>query len=118
MKKLISLLLTAGLVLATESSQGQTYTFTSIAGGTQGSNDGVGTNAQFFTPEAAAVDGAGNIYVADGINNAIRKVRPFGTNWIVTTIAGGTRGMADGTNAVAQFSGPTGIMVDNATNLY
>ena len=65
-----------------------------------------------------AVDAEGNIYVADQDNNLIRKITPSGTNWIVTTLAGGTEGSTDGTNSGAQFSGPTGIAVDKAGNLY
>src|SRR5208282_5700614 len=43
----------------------QNFTFTTIAGGSQGSNDGVGSSAQFFQPTGVAADGAGNVYVAD-----------------------------------------------------
>src|SRR5208337_554818 len=38
--------------------------------------DGSGTNAQFWDPLGLAVDGAGNLYVADGYNNTIRKGLP------------------------------------------
>ena len=64
------------------------------------------------------VDGVGNIYVADQENNAIREISPQGSNWVVTTIAGGGEGSADGTNTSAQFYGPTGITIDSASNLY
>lgn len=96
----------------------QTFTYTTIAGGSQGSNNGVGLAAQFFNPTGVAVDTNGNVYVADQENNAIREITPQGTNWNVKTIAGGTKGSADGTNTGAQFYGPTGIAVDSATNLY
>jgi streptogramin lyase len=98
--------------------QAQNFTFTTIAGGTQGSNDGAGSDAQFSQPTGVAVDGAGNIYVADQANNAIREITPFGTNWIVATIAGGAQGSLDGANTAAQFYRPTGIAMDSATNLY
>jgi hypothetical protein len=85
-----------------------------------GSADGAGTNAQFFLPQGVAVDGAGNVYVADTYNSTIRKIAPAGTNWVVSTIAGqaGNRGSADGTGTNAQFFLPQGVAVDGAGNLY
>ncbi|MGD0814221.1 MAG: hypothetical protein ABSA83_11500 [Verrucomicrobiota bacterium] len=97
---------------------GQTFTFTTIAGGTQGSSDGVNIGAQFSTPAGVAVGSNDTVYIADQNNNAIREVAPFGTNWYVITIAGGTEGSADGTNSTAQFSGPSGVAMDSASNLY
>jgi hypothetical protein len=96
----------------------QNFTFTTMAGGSQGSIDGSNSNAQFYSPTGVAADNGGNVYVADQKNNLIRKITPSGTNWIVTTIAGGTSGALDGTNTDAQFYSPTGIALDSATNLY
>src|ERR1041385_9236558 len=49
-----------------------------------------------------------NIYVADFGNHAIREIRPIGTNWVVTTIAGdGIIGSSDGTNSHARFNSPS-----------
>lgn len=75
------------------------------------------TNARFNRPLGIAVDGSGNLYVADALNNTIRKVAPTG---VVTTLAGspGTSGNADGTGAAARFSFLKGIAVDGAGNLY
>jgi hypothetical protein len=65
------------------------------------------------------VDPAGNLFVADFYNNAIRKVALIGNNWVVTTVAGnGSRGTADGTNGVARFYHPTGVALDNAGRIY
>ncbi len=93
-----------------------------IAGfaGISGTNDGVGSNARFNFPAAVALDSAGNLYVADGNNDTIRKITPVGTNWVVTTIAGlaGSYGSTDGAGSAAQFNGPSGIAVDSATNIY
>lgn len=48
---------------------------TTFAGsGSDGSADGVGTSAGFKYPNGLAVDGSGNVYVADGGNHLIRKI--------------------------------------------
>ena len=105
------------------------YTFTTIAGlaGHAGSADGTNSAARFNGPCELAVDGAGNLYVADASNHAIRKVTPVGTTWVVTTLAGkaGSPGSADGTNSAARFGfnntvgfGLGGLAVDGAGNIY
>src|SRR5262249_61523886 len=65
-------------------------------------------------------DSAGNIYVTDTFNDAIRKMTLVGTNWVVTTLAGlgGNHGGAEGTGSDARFSGPSSVAVDNAGNVY
>lgn len=85
--------------------------------GAQGSQDGLGLAAQFNLPSNVAVDGAGNVYVADRNNSTIRKIAPGG---VVTTLAGapGVEGGADGTASAAQFYFPAGIAVDSAGNVY
>jgi sugar lactone lactonase YvrE len=90
-----------------------------IAGspGSQGTADGDGANARFLVPGGVAADSAGNVYVADSGNNAIRKIDTSGT---VSTIAGtaGQFGSADGSGAAARFLNPVGIAVDSQGNLY
>jgi sugar lactone lactonase YvrE len=85
-----------------------------------GSADGTGTNALFNNPSGIAVDNANNLYVTDTGNYTIREIKLVGTNWMVSTIAGsaGNQGGDDGQNGAASFSGPFGITVDSATNLY
>lgn len=42
------------------------YSFTTLAGsGATGFNDGTGTNASFYNPDAIAADGAGNVFVGE-----------------------------------------------------
>jgi len=87
---------------------------------TTGTADGTNSVARFNCPSGVAVDGAGNVYVADYLNDTIRKLTPVGTNWVVHTIAGlaTNAGSADGTNSTARFYAPYGIVLDSATNLY
>jgi sugar lactone lactonase YvrE len=100
----------------------QSYNFTTIAGvpGLSGTNDGTSSDAKFHQPAGLAVDGAGNVYVADLLNHTIRKLAPAGTNWIVSTLAGlaGTLGSADGTNDQARFNRPSALAIDTAGNLF
>jgi sugar lactone lactonase YvrE len=87
-----------------------------LAGGTEGYAEGVSTAAAFNTPSGMAIDAAGNLYVADTGNNAIRKVTPQGA---VSTLAGdGLAGDKDGKGANAQFNGPVGVAVDAAGVVY
>jgi sugar lactone lactonase YvrE len=77
---------------------------------------------------AVAVDTAGNLYMASGYS--IQKATLDGTNWVVTTLAGGADpGSADGTGSDARFAdsvgpcdcphfGPAGVAVDSAGNVY
>ena len=81
-----------------------------------GSLDGTGSNARFDQPSGVAVDGGGNLYVADTGNATIRKITPDG---VVSTLAGSAaRGNQDGVGSAASFEAPTGIAVDSAGNLY
>ena len=67
-------------------------------------------------PSGVAVDGAGNVYVADRVNHSIRKIT---TSGVVSTLAGsGTSGYTDGTGTSAQFKSPRGVAVDGAGNVY
>ena len=82
-----------------------------------GSADGTGSAARFHSPYCVAVDGTGNIYVADTENQTIRKITPA---QVVTTLAGGVGmvGSADGTGAAARFNFPNGVAVDSSGNLF
>ncbi len=91
-----------------------------VAGGGPGSlgDGGPATAAQLNSPEDVALDGAGNLYIADRDNRRIRKVDAAG---VISTVAGdGTFGFGgDGGPAVeAQLARPTGVALDGAGNLY
>jgi NHL repeat len=92
---------------------------TTLAGavGLYGSQDGTGTAARFDSPAGVAVDGTGNVYVADTNNSTIRKITADG---VVTTLAGtaGMIGGADGMGAVARFHFPAGVAVDGTGTVY
>ncbi len=94
-------------------------TVSTLAGspGNPGTNNGSGGGAQFNGPEGIALDGGGNLYVADTGNHTIRMVTSGGT---VSTVAGtaGVAGLTDGTGSGAQFNGPQGIAVDGSGNLF
>ncbi|MCF7687337.1 MAG: immunoglobulin domain-containing protein [Cephaloticoccus sp.] len=96
-----------------------TGTVSTLAGrsGVAGSSDGPGAAARFNHPTGVAVDGGGNVYVADAINNLIRRINPAG---VVTTLAGttGVSGTIDGSGGVALFNNPGGLVSDVAGNLY
>jgi sugar lactone lactonase YvrE len=82
-----------------------------------GDDDGDDSQSEFRLPNRIAVDGIGNVYVADTGNNTIRKID---TNGIVSTLAGvsGSHGSQDGAGAKARFWAPFGIAVDGAGTVY
>jgi RHS repeat-associated protein len=94
---------------------GVVTTFAGTAG-VAGNSDGTGTSARFSNPSSVALDGFGNLYVADTYNYIIRKITPAG---VVTTLAGsGIPGNADGTGAAASFSFSEGVAADANGTVY
>jgi sugar lactone lactonase YvrE len=83
-----------------------------------GSADGTGTGARFNKPTGLALDGAGNLFVADTANFTIRRV--IVATGAVTTLAGspGVLGYATGRGSDATFQNPTGLALDGAGGLY
>lgn len=125
-------------------SDGQVSTIAGTAGA-PGSTDGTGAAARFGAaanvysvntfpgdpiafpgapypgPEGIAVDFGGNVYVADSINNTIRKLTPGGSNWVVSTWAGLANvasGSKDATGNTARFNNPASVAADSAGNVY
>jgi uncharacterized protein (TIGR03437 family) len=92
-----------------------------IAGNGNSSYFGDGLRARAASinhPQGVASDSRGSVYIADTLDNAVRKVTPDG---IIRTIAGtGTPGFAgDGRAATsALLNGPKSVVLDAAGNLY
>jgi len=95
-----------------------TRVVTTLAGSNStGSANGTGTAASFNFPSGVAVDGIGNLYVADANNNEIRKI--VISTGVVTTLAGSTTaGSTNGIGTAASFKGPNGVATDASGNLY
>lgn len=95
-----------------------TITIVARAGGARGDGALV-VNAKFNNPRGLAVDGMGNLYIADTYRNRIRKVTA--STGIMTTVAGtGTQsdGGDGGAATDAQLNYPNGVAVDRSGNLY
>lgn len=77
---------------------------------------GDGSPTMLSDPFGVAVDEEGAIYVADaGESNRIQKITTAG---IVTTLAGGKEGFADGAGGQASFHTPSSLAIDSEGNLY
>ncbi|MCW3123120.1 MAG: hypothetical protein JWQ38_2612 [Flavipsychrobacter sp.] len=109
------------LQLFTWPGRSEAQTISTIAGNGYYSYSGDGgpaSAAQFFIPNGLALDGSGNMYVADKFNHCIRKITPAG---IVSTIAGNGEGdyTGDGVPATAtSLYTPPSVTVDGAGNVY
>ena len=103
----------------------KTGIITTVAGigqpGYTGDN-GPANKATLNTPSGVAIDGAGNLFIADTGNNVVRKVTA--STGIITTVAGnglpGTpANVGDGGQAVlGNLSQPIGVTVDAGGNLF
>lgn len=101
------------------SADGRVSTIAGLAG-RRAYADGAAASAAFNLPLDVNVDAAGNIYVADRDNNAIRRI---GTDGIVSTVSGTpavlrTSGYTDGPGMSARFHGNRGLATDAAGNVY
>jgi len=102
-------------------SPGVTTTFAGGGPTGLGPFDGVGTGASFTQPYGLAIDSAGNLYVGDEGNHAIRKISPTAA---VTILAGpgpsllASPGYVDGSGFSARFRMPRGVAVDADFNVY
>ena len=91
---------------------------TTVAGNgtaTYAGDGSAATNASLSYPSGLAVDASGNLYIADGNNNRIRRVD---TNGIITTVAGGGSGGDGGAATNASLAYPSGVAFDAFGNLF
>lgn len=84
---------------------------------TSGSTNATGAAARFNNPRGIAVDSAGNLYVADRGNFAIRRITPAG---VVTTFAGslGNSEFINGVGGGARFVEPHALAIGPNNILY
>src|SRR5258708_31863429 len=96
--------ITSGGIIATLAGQ---------CGAPPGYVDGAGTAAAFSSPGQLTLDAAGNVYVVDTLNTAVRKITPAG---VVSTVAKTPTG--SGISQVATFGLLTGIALDPAGDVF
>lgn len=95
-------------------------------GWTGGFVDGVGSAARLVFPVGLTFDAKGNLYIADSVNNRVRKVllgsdSEITANSIVTTIAGNGAMAFSGDNGLATNASlywPNSVAVDSLGNVY
>jgi len=111
----------------------QTGTITTVAGNfaADQANGGLGgfsgdggpaTSAQLYDPQGVALDGAGDLFIADTFNHAIREVTPDGTIFTVVNSAGANGaapspgGETNGPATASRLNGPSAVAVDSSSN--
>ncbi|MHB1846428.1 MAG: N,N-dimethylformamidase beta subunit family domain-containing protein [Deltaproteobacteria bacterium] len=83
-----------------------------------GSADGPGPEARFNRPLGIAVDGAGEIFVADTGNQTLRLISPGGVPTVSTIAGTGSPGVSDGPGRQAMLYLPQGIAVASDGSLF
>ena len=108
-----------GCRIVRKSRPAQTYRIETVAGGGDGGGaGGPAIEAKLESPQGIAVDAAGNIFVADRINNRLRRIDSAG---IIATFAGSgeRRPAGDGVPATDRsVLEPAGVAVDRHGNVY
>jgi hypothetical protein len=96
---------------------------TTVAGSSLGAgfsgDNGPAINAQLATPSGLALDGAGNLFIADQLNHRVRKV-DFSTGYITTVAGNGSVGFSGdgGLSTTAAVGNPYDVAVDQWGSLY
>jgi hypothetical protein len=93
---------------------------TTVAGGGSGGDGGAATSAVLASPADTALDGSGNVFIADWFNNRIRRVDA--TSGIITTVAGnriaGYSGDGEPATSASLWGDFGGVAVDTHGNLF
>jgi len=91
---------------------------TTLAGtSSAGFVNAIGSAARFNFPYGLVADTSGNVFVADGVNNVIRKIN-IGSRMVTTLAGNASGGYADGIGANPSFSFPWGLTTDNSGNIF
>jgi trimeric autotransporter adhesin len=83
------------------------YSVSVVAGGTNVGDGGLATSGSLLDAEGIAIDGVGNIYIADAGDNRVRMIAPSG---IISTLAG--------TTSASTLKSPYGLAADGLGNVY
>ena len=98
----------------------ETGIITTVAGGGRGGDGDLAVNAGLSLPVGLAVDSQGNLFIADGLRDRVRRVAA--DTGIITTVAGGgtdRKNIGDGGPAMGAFlARPWGLAVDSHGNLF
>jgi len=100
-------------------STGLISTIAGTGAGTDKGDNGPADKATLNNPSGVAIDGAGNLYIADAGNNAIRKITS--ATGIIATVAGDGKPGFKGDNGAAtaaELNGPLGVSIDLSGDLY
>ncbi len=97
-------------------SEGKVYTFAGT--GNAGYKNGKASTAEFNTPTGLAIDKDDNIYIADTLNNVIRKITPDGTVSNLAGVKTSVGKLRNGRSSLAYFNEPGDVAVDADGNIY
>ncbi len=99
------------------SSSGTLSIFAGVVGQSGAPTPGPATSSNLYYPEGVAVDGSGNVYIADAGNDVVEKVTPSGTLSIIAGVVGQSGAPTPGPATSSDLS-PYGVAVDSSGNVY
>jgi sugar lactone lactonase YvrE len=101
---------------------GAVSTLAGVATPSPGGADGTGSAGRFWGPRGVAVDGVGNVYVADASfsdSPSFNSIRKITTGGVVSTLAGvAYQKSSDGTGSAVRFNYPNSVAIGSAGNIY